>query len=205
MHSFGRVGHGFASKTENPTFYTSEEGDITYCDFPGFHNTRGPEKDAKTLHDIQALGGQNGAKAIVVVLSWAGFDIFNASFNEVISKLYDTFPNLADNKEKIMSSIFFAFTKTNHTVEDVPEKLTNHKKRAEINLEQALQEKKEEKSKRLRKELSVHEYIMQENYQDHFLFPNPIDQGETREAILQKIKQAEPIPKDSFRPIASEK
>jgi len=65
------IGHGFVSLTACPQLYTDPDTHITYCDCPGFLDTRGPSFDIPNAFAIKAITRYaRSIKGIVVLIGY---------------------------------------------------------------------------------------------------------------------------------------
>ncbi|MBT4552895.1 hypothetical protein HOC37_07970 [bacterium] len=181
------IGHKSEAQTLYPQALTEPVSGLTYCDCPGFDDDRGLTFDFVASLGTYLTTKVAQVKALAVVVPITAFEDQNAkNFIDLASTL-DRF--LGDNIKDCKDSVFFLFTKLpkDTTKEDILDALER--------IMAGIPSGKDASPK----DIALSNFLMfMYQHQDNFLLVDPLDAGETRNLITDKLKAARGIQSEQF-------
>ena len=190
--SQAKIGHLLSSETLFPEIFFNEKENISFCDCPGFLDTRGMEEKICISMNIQlAVEKALTIRCLIVVIS---YQELSSARGESFKNLIEILSKLFKEPSKLASSIIFIITKTSSEIDenDVRDEINSMREEIKKNLESIkdsfkllLFKNKKEEGRLL--ENKSHIIQLMENQRVFTI--NVLDKGESRKKILKEISQ----------------
>jgi hypothetical protein len=166
------IGHGKTSKTFLPDIHRDEALGFTYCDCPGFLDTRGAEINIANAANIRAAIGLSSSVKVLLLINYHSLQADRCKgLNDMHKILIDLFGD-ASTLKKNLKSVLIGITKVPTTDSEGPESIAE-----------------------LRSEFAD-EKLLASN-QEHIITFDPLDEcitgGFQRNALITRIRELDPI------------
>ena len=207
--NFPEIGHGFSSQTLYPRVY-GQQGDILYCDSPGFLDTRPVEENISIAISMELIVKfANSIKDVLVVVD---YHEFYTDRGAGLRNLFVSLGKLFMQNDLTNKSVQFIMTKVPyyfdvsyldkfvaHIEDGINKELSTFKTRFGIKSfkdKQAMENLSDEQRQILFE--SEQKVRLIKLMQNNICIVDPLDSGESRKKIIGRINSATSIPKSRF-------
>ncbi|MCP3659366.1 MAG: hypothetical protein GY830_03220 [Bacteroidetes bacterium] len=191
-----KIGNTVFSETSRPNLYYSQDYNLTFCDCPGFYDTRKDLYFRNTVYNNYLIKNIKNVKSIVIVVEYSQFLAVRGKLfvSGVLDVLSNIFTNLNENivqdsqKNNPFNSIMLLFTKVEKKIKrkDILNKI--------IEFSNSYKEQKEERFQTYRKLLNKIISYKGEN----IVIIRPLDNGKTRDSLMKRLLKYDNIDKNKI-------